>query len=626
MMDKTQSSKDVQKPERTTVFWHSNQLVVTHHSLLDMSEGKQPIIESLQLEALSSKLQTLSRLQLEPFIRRDVPHPYRLEDDDGDERHRRHQYDDDEGHRHSEQEASSSIKNSLQSSIGKYFFPHPSGEGTLVVSFFHIRGDATTFSSIGSTDGTPTAVKLINGQLAQFNPSGPSRLLAASPNWLNGGTGNDPNYVTVGCPASPPIPANDPCPSGNWHIILPEKLPEAILNATGDGVQVFVLDTLPQQQQIFDAVVASGNSNPLLVDIAENVALNYQVLSDVLDVPGPNQPATGNDIYGRLVGFPMSDHGLFIAGIIRDLAPGANVECIRVLNDYAVGDTAMLLNAFAYIQNRLSDINPVTGEPGDLLNTPVVINMSLTATLPEEALSQWGFTDQTVAPARMALLLPMQALAAKGVVFTASSGNGSGPRDQVTNPPGERLQPRYPAAFAYPLPGVEGGPSLPAMIPVGAVNREGLAASYSNYPGELGIGAYGGELPRAVTGTPSATTGTTAQLPIDSILGVYTAPFYPALSETDSLALHSPAPVSYPEYQLTPPVTWAHWMGTSFATPIISALAARVLETQSSVGDSVRQTLRAAAPDQVVWTNLDTGQSDARGPMIMVRQECQNID
>ncbi|MBV9711466.1 MAG: hypothetical protein JO011_11230, partial [Ktedonobacteraceae bacterium] len=117
-----------------------------------------------------------------------------------------------------------------------------------------------------------------------------------------------------------------------------------------------------------------------------------------------------------------------------------------------------------------------------------------------------------------------------------------------------------------------------------------------------------------------------AQFPIDSILGVYTAPFYPALSETDSLALHSPAPVSYPEYQLTPPVTWAHWMGTSFATPIISALAARVLETQSSVGDSVRQTLRAAAPDQVVWTNLDTGQSDARGPMIMVRQECQNID
>ena len=164
------------------------------------------------------------------------------------------------------------------------------------------------------------------------------------------------------------------------------------------------------------------------------------------------------------------------------------------------------------------------------------------------------------------------------------------------------------------------------MIPVGAVNKEGLASSYSNYPGELGIGAYGGELPQPSGAPPSPTTGTSAQLPIDAIRGVYTAPLYPALSETDVLSLHSPAPVSYPEYQPAPAITWAYWMGTSFATPIVSALAARVLETQPSVGDSVRQTLRAAAPSQVDWTNLDTGQSNAWGPMIMVGQECQVIE
>ncbi|HEY5005500.1 MAG TPA: S8 family serine peptidase, partial [Ktedonobacteraceae bacterium] len=189
--------------------------------------------------------------------------------------------------------------------------------------------------------------------------------------------------------------------------------------------------------------------------------------------------------------------------------------------------------------------------------------------------------------------------------------------------PGERLQPRYPAAFAYSLPDE---PGLPAMIPVGAVNKEGLASSYSNYPGELGIGAYGGELPQPVAPPPDPTTGTQPLLPIDAIRGVYTAPFYPALSETDSLPDHSPEPIMYPLYQPTPATTWAYWMGTSFATPIISALAARVLENQSSVGDSVRQTLLAAAPSQVDWTNLDTGQSDAYGPMIMVSQECQDIE
>lgn len=126
------------------------------------------------------------------------------------------------------------------------------------------------------------------------------------------------------------------------------------------------------------------------------------------------------------------------------------LECIRVLNDYAVGDTAMLLNAFTYIQNRFT--NPETGEPGDLYDTPVVINMSLTATLPEEALPQWGFTDATIAPARLMLLLPMQALAENGVVFTASSGNGSGPRDQETNPPGERLATALPGCLRLSSP------------------------------------------------------------------------------------------------------------------------------------------------------------------------------
>lgn len=38
----------------------------------------------------------------------------------------------------------------------------------------------------------------------------------------------------------------------------------------------------------------------------------------------------------------MPNHGLIIAGIIRDPAPQAQIECIRVLNDYRVSDTNTL--------------------------------------------------------------------------------------------------------------------------------------------------------------------------------------------------------------------------------------------------------------------------------------------
>jgi len=160
------------------------------------------------------------------------------------------------------------------------------------------------------------------------------------------------------------------------------------------------------------------------------------------------------------------------------------------------------------------------------------------------------------------------------------------------------------------------------MIPVGAVNSSGEAASYSNYPGPLGIGTYGGEIPSASKAAPDPVTGTQAQSPIDAPCGIYTSALYPALSVNDPLPTLSPPPVSYPEYAPSPAVTWAYWSGTSFATPVISALAARVMETQPSVGDSVRQALLNAAPSQVDWTNLDTGQSDAWGPLIMVSQEC----
>ncbi len=598
---------------RKVAYWLPNQLVVTHHSLLNFAAGKEEIIASLDLEILDNELATRFGYQLTPFTSSDLPRTYKPDKDhDEDDSIQQRMAD-------SSQQGNDAAarKNSLQSPTGKYVFPHPTGEGTLVISFFHVD-NLNKSADITEPDSTTNAVKLINDSPRIFDKDSNSKLVAAMPNWFNGGTNGGPDIITHGCPVAPPMPvsASDTCSSGDWHITLPSELPASIQNATGAGVTVFVLDTLPTSEQIWQAVANSGDSNALLLDFAEHVTLNYQFLSDALDASQVSQPATGNDINGELTGFPMSDHGVFIAGIIRDLAPGAKVECIRVLNDYGVGDTVTLMDALNQIQGRLLD---------GTINTPVVVNMSLTTAPPVESLATLGFNDQNnIAAALQGLLLVMLSLEQSKVVFTASSGNGSGPHDQDTNPPGKCVQPRYPAAFAYPFPGASSeSETLQAMIPVGAVNQLGVAASYSNYPGALGIAAYGGEAPQPSPVGSNTTTGTQAQQPIDAPRGIYTANFYPALSASDPLPMQSPPPVSYPEYVLSPAVTWAYWTGTSFATPIISALAARVMETQPPVGDSVRQTLLNAAPSQVDWINLYTG-GDAWGQLIMTKQECKS--
>ncbi|HKV59473.1 MAG TPA: S8 family serine peptidase [Ktedonobacteraceae bacterium] len=612
-------STKVQKPVPAT-YWHDDQFAVIHHSPLEISEPKEKIIASLNLKDLHSFTGD-NGFSLAPFTWQDVPRPSSQRNNTTLE---------------SERHVSDlSKQNPLESPIGKYLFRDPSG-GTLVVSFFHIT------RSPGKTKKAPHVVNLVNtklhsgvvkgtqaaaqseAQLTTRDAKSGMRLIAAMPHFWCAST-NGPNYATNGCPISPPfpVPSEKNHITGKWHI--DPSIPDSLKEATGKGVFVFVLDTLPPPEQIYQADEDCKERNTLLHDVAQNVTLNYRVLADSLDDPLGNAPMTGWDINGERVNFPMEDHGVFIAGIIRDLAPGSKVECIRVLNDYGVGNIAMLVDALSHIQNRLLPTNPETGKEGDLHEKRVVVNMSLTATPSEEALEELGYTDQSMAPARLALLQPMRALAEQGVVFAASAGNGSGPNNQYTEPTEQRVGPRFPAAFAYGLPGINSKERLATMIPVGAINEKGQAASYSNYPGDLGIGTYGGEIPQAGNAKPNSKTGTPIKQPVDAVRGVYTASYYPALAKTDPLPTLSPVPMLYPLYEPSFSSTWAYWSGTSFATPIISALAARVLETQKSVGDSVRKTLLTTTSDKVDWTNLfsgvSTGINTKKGKKIVVSQK-----
>ncbi len=478
-----------------------------------------------------------------------------------------------------------------------------------IAGVFQIESTATTGTMSGMSDmpdmpgmnpaETPDYTLTVVTHMNAANLASRQASTPAIPNMFWSGAED----TTHGCPVAPPMPVEES--AGQWHITLP-GIPEALQNATGEGVTVFVLDTLPPAQQIQQAAQNAGNNNVLLQGLVENAVFTYDRLSDD-EAANPEQlVVTGKDITGKLEGFPMPDHGLFIAGIVHDIAPAAKIECVRVLSNYGVGELKTLAAALSDIQNRMAP-------GGNLEGQPVVINLSLLVMPPENETCVPEFTPEIKERVREELAHLLGRLIGDKAVIVASAGNDSDPRDTMMNPNGVRYWARYPAYFAYdtefPLQGI---------IPVGAVNGQGQDASYSNYPGPKGIATYGGEIPTIVS--QGGSSGTQVAMPPDALRGVYTSPTYPTLSPSD------PAPITTPqgfhEYPAPNSYAWAYWSGTSFATPIISALAARTLENQQALtGRAVHDAITAGAP-QVEWTHLED-KTTGSSPVIQAVQRAQ---
>ncbi len=515
------------------------------------------------------------------------------------------------------------IKPDLNSTIGKYIFRSPSGNGSLVMCFFHGEnaGKASSMSGMQSmgggggngmsgTDTAQSIVNYLNNNLDKLKLDGNIPIVAAMPNWTGGGTGGgiDPfGGVGHGCPITPPIPVSgsDSCASnpGRFPISLPQ-LSDTMNGMKGDGVQVYVLDTVPKMDDIFNAAGKAGNNNLLLAEMVTGIKAGAMVIGDQ-QVPRKIRTSirTGKDVYGRLFGFDMPDHGLFIAGIIHDLAPGARIECMRVLNDYGIGTFSTICAGLETIQGYM--LGP---------NAPkqVVINMSLVVTPADEELAGLWFDDNCcyhsgdfaammyeVGLLRAGLHLIIKSLTTLGAVVVASAGNDSSADEQYiamntgmsmgmpsTMP--LRFGPRYPAAF-------------PEVISVGAVYENGQAASYSNYPAlppnHNGIATHGGNRPQVASSTTAHPAGSKTWATVsDGVIGVYSSPHYSMLSATDLPPADYPAPANN--------YAWANWAGTSFATPVISALAARVMQARNTnavaSAMSVQDTITTSTGQQAI--------------------------
>ena len=614
------------------IFWHENQAVMTFHSDLDYSAGASSIIRSLRLQDLNAFL-NMRGYNLTSFTPQDLPSPSQepspplpppeeqeepssespakeviegigdVAEGIGDvvkglerelEKVIVEPFKGEHGNGKDGHDNNEDGDDNLNSPVGKYLFTSPTGHGTLVNAFFHVEptpaysmagfdislfrnmGRESTYRSgpaqamsdyTGKTDTTVGVVNLINDNLITLRELGKIPINAAAPNWLGSGAHG---CTTGGGPGDPPspIPTQEMCDPASdcWRMSLSDIVnapASPIRNLKGDNITVFVLDTIPNATDIQTASQNTGGNNLLLQDIAiqiqaGSIIINHQTLPGRLDDPNSDQPGSGRDVYGQLFNYDMRDHGLFVTGIIHDLVSNAQIECVRVLNDFGVGDVATLCDTLKQIHDRML---PGGNLYDNNLNLPkpVVINLSLLATPPDEILydPQFGFDPTTINQLRTQLHDMIQSLVSLGAVFVAAAGNDS---DMAANPP-YRWNPRYPAAF-------------PEVISVGAVDNTGSATTYSNYPvspsnpAYNGIATYGGGLPAASpsTYTPNGIEPTVTVS--DAVRGVFSSTNYPPLSA-------DPALVPYPAPNQN---AWAYWSGTSFATPIISAVAARVLQ------------------------------------------------
>lgn len=404
-----------------------------------------------------------------------------------------------------------------------------------IAIFFHVRHTGSF-----NADPMPLALSYLQAHLEELAQAG-LNVVSAMPNWL---VTTAPQLHSDGGPAFPPRPAPqldlaaaDSLPVG-WQISFVDSgLPFDPGGA--EDVLIVVLDTAQHPDRLMNAAIRPEfRRNRLLQRLAADLRNETHFLEIEYDrYPIISDVSTGHDSSCQPAYYKMPDHGIFVTGLIRDIAPGAQIRLIRILNDYGGGD---LYNIYA----ALTDLEVELGS-GRIRH--LVINLSLNIMPDIRRLPYVWFDHRRLPSTQLAgamrvlahieegLRLLFESLYAYDVLIVAAAGNDS----VLANKQGQKPRPpRIPARYE-------------TTLSVASVNSRYAPSVFANAacmpPLNAGVATFGGDSDDKID---------TNGLP-EAVRGVYIAPTFPGGEQNVS--------------------GWADWSGSSFATAIISGLGAHLL-------------------------------------------------
>lgn len=289
---------------------------------------------------------------------------------------------------------------------------------------------------------------------------------------------------------------------------------------TGKNVRVAVFDTSPftLPVNVTRTIEIQEADPPLKLTVRHHEPVNAK------DCPGWDRRYDGIDREKQ----DISNHGLFVAGLVHAVAPDSEIHLIRVLENDGCGDLFTIESAIdSFIRETLDD-NEGTPKKGTLKDT--VINLSLGVHQPPNP-EEYGLPEEVVS-----LQDTVQKAIEHGAVVVAAAGNDS--------------YNTTPKATSMEIPA-----NNPRVIGVAASNRARKRGCFSN---EGDIAAPGGD----GINLPGGGKENSCKVPKD----VCQMNLNPNPSPCLISLVHKPNP------------GYAYWVGTSFSTPLVSGLAALTLE------------------------------------------------
>lgn len=317
--------------------------------------------------------------------------------------------------------------------------------------------------------------------------------------------------------------------------------------AQGKGVVIGVFDTSPlTENEVPKSLFASVFGESLTGQESGQGQLH------VHDAQPQNMPdCPGRDrTMPRLVRetYDLSSHGLFVASLAHAVAPQSDIYLVRVLEDDACGDLATILRGLDWFQTQMTQ---QAGQPLD----KTVVNLSLGLNRPDAAVAEsLGLPSD---PVVRTLQAKIQDMINQGVTVVAAAGNDS--FDQ-------------PGAGEAEIPARDEG-----VIGVAASTAGGVRGCFSNAgkiaaPGGDGVGPDLLPSDKRVDAEGMPLCDVPGQIP--AAAGQPPVPSDPWVCERDGTAC-----VVGLVWRNGKPA-FSYWVGTSFATPMVSGLAALAIETQ----------------------------------------------